>query len=159
MIHSCHSLEIRMALIKPALWLGHLTGLHYQTLMPTQSDSMPPIPDLRKVEDTLQAKAHATVNGGDQQSCQPGISKASGVGKVSLIHSQWNSSGKHSTWWRLTLIWHSFYSFENSIFIPIRNIFSSHLLNFRWALLPTLTNQQSLPNAAAQRLKRNMHRF
>ena len=71
-----------------ALWLGHLTGLHYQTLMPRQSESMPPRPNLRKVEDTLQAKAQATVNGGDQQSCQPGISKASGVGKVSLIHSQ-----------------------------------------------------------------------
>ena len=71
-----------------ALWLGHLTGLHYQTLMPTQSESMPPRPNLRKVEDTLQAKAQATVNGGDQQSCQPGVSKTSGVGKVSLIHSQ-----------------------------------------------------------------------
>ena len=71
-----------------ALWLGHLTGLHYQTLMPRQSESMPPRPNLRKVEDTLQAKAQATVKGGDQQSSQPGISKASGVGKVSLIHSQ-----------------------------------------------------------------------
>ena len=42
-----------------ALWLGHLTGLHYQTLMPlpTERELMPARPELRKVEDTLKAKA------------------------------------------------------------------------------------------------------
>ena len=44
-----------------ALWLGHLTGLHYQTLMPvpTEREMMPPRPELRKVEDTLKARAKA----------------------------------------------------------------------------------------------------
>ena len=69
-----------------ALWLGHLTGLHYQTLMPipTESESMPPRPELRKVGETLQAKANATSSGGDDQ---PGPSTSSRVGEVSLMHS------------------------------------------------------------------------
>ena len=71
-----------------ALWLGHLTGLHYQTLMPmpTESDSMPPRPMLRKVGDTLQAKANATSSGVDDQTGQPGPSTSSRAGEVSLMH-------------------------------------------------------------------------
>ena len=66
-----------------ALWLGHLTGLHYQTLMPlpTERELMPPRPELRKVEDTLEAKAKAS--GGDDQ---PGTSKSSRAGEVRMMH-------------------------------------------------------------------------
>ena len=67
-----------------ALWLGHLTGLHYQTLMPTERDLMPPRPNLRSVEDTLKAKAKA--GGGDDQPGQPGTSKISRVREVRMIH-------------------------------------------------------------------------
>ena len=67
-----------------ALWLGHLTGLHYQTLMPdrqTERELMPPRPDLRKVEDTLKAKAY-----GVDKVDQPGASTSSRAGEVSLMH-------------------------------------------------------------------------
>ena len=65
-----------------ALWLGHLTGLHYQTLMPvpTEREMMPPRPELRKVEVTLKAKAKAY--GGDDQPGRAGTSKISRVGEV-----------------------------------------------------------------------------
>ena len=71
-----------------ALWLGHLTGLHYQTLMPlpTERESMPPRPKLREVGETLQAKVQGTGSGGDQQTSLPGPSR---VGEVSLIHFLW----------------------------------------------------------------------
>ena len=76
-----------------ALWLGHLTGLHYQTLMPlpTERESMPPRPKLREVEETLQAKVQGTGSGGDQQTSLPGPSR---VGEVSLIHFLWILSSK-----------------------------------------------------------------
>ena len=66
-----------------ALWLGHLTGKHYQTLMPlpTQSKLMPPRPQLRKFEDSLKAKAKAS--GGDDQ---PGTSTSSRAGEVRMVH-------------------------------------------------------------------------
>ena len=55
-----------------ALWLGHLTGLHYQTLMPvpTEREMMPPRPELRKVEDTLKARAKAGEGTGMKQGTQ-----------------------------------------------------------------------------------------
>ena len=76
-----------------ALWLGHLTGLHYQTLMPlpTERESMPPRPKLREVEETLQAKVQGTGSGGDHQTSRPGPSR---VGEVSLIHFLWILSSK-----------------------------------------------------------------
>ena len=79
-----------------ALWLGHLTGLHYQTLMPLpkQSELMRPRPKLREVEETLQAKVQDTASGGDQQTSRPGPSKNSRVGEVSLIHFLWKLSSK-----------------------------------------------------------------
>ena len=67
-----------------ALWLGHLTGLHYQTLMPTERDLMPPRPNLRSVEDTLKAKAKA--GGGDDQPGHAGTSRISRVGGVRIMH-------------------------------------------------------------------------
>ena len=78
-----------------ALWLGHLTGLHYQTLMPTESESMPPRPKLREVEETLQTKAKASSTGDDLQTTEPGPSKKSRVGGVSLIHFLWKLSSKY----------------------------------------------------------------
>ena len=79
-----------------ALWLGHLTGLHYQTLMPLpkKSELMRPRPKLREVEETLQAKVQDTASGGDQQTSRPGPSKNSRVGEVSLIHFLWKLSSK-----------------------------------------------------------------
>ena len=62
-----------------ALWLGYLTGRHYQTLVPTERELMLPRPQLRKIQDTLQAKAY----GGDDQ---PGPSTSSRAGEVSLMH-------------------------------------------------------------------------
>ena len=72
-----------MASVGAALWLGHLTGLHYQTLMPlpTERELMPPRPELRKFEDTLKAKAKAS--GGDDQ---PGTSTSSRAGEVRKMH-------------------------------------------------------------------------
>ena len=67
------------------MWLGHLTGLHYQTLMPDENELMPPPTRMQNIEDTLKLKAKGTADG-DQQQRQPGTSKDSGVGKVSLIH-------------------------------------------------------------------------
>ena len=60
-----------------ALWLGHLTGLHYQTLMPlpTERELMPPRPELRKVEDTLKAKAKAGGGAKIKQGTQVNFSK------------------------------------------------------------------------------------
>ena len=69
------------------LWLGHLTGLHYQTLMPDENELMPPPTRMQNIEDTLKSKAAATADR-DQQQSQPGTFKASSVGKVSLIHCQ-----------------------------------------------------------------------
>ena len=65
-----------------ALWLGHLTGRHYQTLMPlpTERELMLPRPELRKVKDTLQTMSYG---GGDDQ---PGPSTSSRAGEVSLMH-------------------------------------------------------------------------
>ena len=75
-----------------ALWLGHLTGVHYQTLMPLPTKTeLPPIPKLREVEETLQA----TAGGEDQQTSRPGTSKKSRVGEVSLIHFLWKLSSKY----------------------------------------------------------------
>ena len=65
------------------LWLGHLTGVHYQTLMLDEKESMPPPPPLVR---TFGVEA----SDGDQQRSQPGTSKASGLGKVGLIHSLFN---------------------------------------------------------------------
>ena len=65
------------------LWLGHLTGVHYQTLMLDEKESMPPPPPLVR---TFGLEA----SDGDQQRSQPGTSKASGLGKVGLIHSLFN---------------------------------------------------------------------
>ena len=65
------------------LWLGHLTGVHYQTLMLDENESMPPPPPLVR---TFGVEA----SDGDQQRSQPGTSKASGLGKVGLIHSLFN---------------------------------------------------------------------
>ena len=74
-----------------ALWLGHLTGVHYQTLMPLPTKTeLPPRPKLRVVEETLQA----TAGGEDQQTSRPGTSKKSRVGEVSLIHFLWILSSK-----------------------------------------------------------------
>ena len=77
-----------------ALWLGHLTGLHYQTLMPLPTEREPPRPKLREVEETLQARVQDTASGGDQQTSRPGPSKNSRVGEVSLIHFLWKLSSK-----------------------------------------------------------------
>ena len=68
------------------LWLGHLTGLHYQTLIPDENESMPPPPKMRTINDTLRSKANVPSCGGDQQQCQPGTSKDSSVRKVILKH-------------------------------------------------------------------------
>ena len=66
-----------------ALWLGHLTGLHYQTLMPTRSESVPSRPKLRDVEETLRTKAKASSAEDDHQTTEPGPSKKSRVEEVS----------------------------------------------------------------------------
>ena len=71
------------------LWLGHLTGVHYQTLMLDENEPMPPPPPLQTFQEILKAQAKAS-DGEDQQRSQPGTSKASGVGKVGLIHSLFN---------------------------------------------------------------------
>ena len=84
-----------MACAGAALWLGHLTGLHYQTLLPTESASMPPRPRLREVEETLHTKAKAAATGDDQQTTKPGPSKTSRVEEVSLIHFLWKVSYKY----------------------------------------------------------------
>ena len=54
------------------LWIGTLTGLHYQTLMPTEREMMLPRSELRKVEDTL--KAIGKASGGNEQKGKPGTS-------------------------------------------------------------------------------------
>ena len=53
------------------LWLGHLTGLHYQTLMPDKNKSMMSPPRMQDIEDTLMSKAKVTLRE-DQQQGQPG---------------------------------------------------------------------------------------
>ena len=68
------------------LWLGHLTGVHYQTLMLDENEPMPPPPPLLTFQEILKSQAKAS-DGEDQQRSQPGTSKASGLGKVGLIHS------------------------------------------------------------------------
>ena len=65
-----------------ALWLGHLTGLHYQTLMLDKSQLMPPLPKMQTIKDTLKSKAQAAVKGGDQ----PGTSRKSNEVEVSVRH-------------------------------------------------------------------------
>ena len=75
-----------------ALWLGHLTGLHYQTLMLDKTEVMPPPPKMQTIEDTLRSREQATNQGGDQQKSQPGTSRNSSKVKVSLIHCLSNSS-------------------------------------------------------------------
>ena len=74
------------------LWLGHLTGLHYQTLTLDKKEVLPPPPKMQTIEDTLQSKARATVKGGDKQTSQPGTSRNSSEIEVSAIHSNSNSS-------------------------------------------------------------------
>ena len=74
------------------LWLGHLTGLHYQTLTLDKKEVLPPPPKMQTIEDTLQSKARATVKGGDKQTSQPGTSRNSSEIEVSAIHSHLNSS-------------------------------------------------------------------
>ena len=69
------------------LWLGHLTGLHYQTLLLDQSEILPLPPKMQTIEETLKSKARGTVKGGDQQTSQPGASRNSSEGEVSVIHS------------------------------------------------------------------------
>ena len=71
------------------LWLGHLTGVHYQTLMLDENEPMPPPPPLLTFQEILKSQAKAS-DGDDQQRSQPGTSKASGLGKVGLIHSLFN---------------------------------------------------------------------
>ena len=71
------------------LWLGHLTGVHYQTLMLDENEPMPPPPPLLTFQEILKSQAKAS-DGEDQQRSQHGTSKASGLGKVGLIHSLFN---------------------------------------------------------------------
>ena len=75
-----------------ALWLGHLTGLHYQTLMLDKNEVMPPPPKMQTIEDTLKSKAKATVKRGHQETSEPGTSRNSSEVKVSAINCLSNSS-------------------------------------------------------------------
>ena len=62
------------------LWLGHLTGKHYQTLLPEENMQMPQPPKMKTFQDASRPQAKASCNG-DQQ---PGTSKTSSEVEVSM---------------------------------------------------------------------------
>merc|ERR1719234_2062993 len=64
--------------------------------LPTQSELMPPRPQLRTVEDTLQAKVKATPSQEDQETGQPGTSRKSREGEVDM-HPTLTQTAAHST--------------------------------------------------------------
>ena len=64
------------------LWLGHLTGKHYQTLLPEENMQMPQPPKMKTFQDASRPQAKASCNG-DQQ---PGTSKTSREVDVSMMH-------------------------------------------------------------------------
>ena len=63
------------------LWLGHLTGLHYQTLMPVENELMPPPPRMQNIEDTLKPKAEGEKTGAAGEEVKTAGGEGEGAGE------------------------------------------------------------------------------